>query len=143
MLFTLALIILGTTIVVFFSQEFAGAFKKIFVIPGVHFFLPLVLASWVVESFEPWVAWLLLNFKEVLFYLIYQIAEWMPWEGHAVMLAQILILFLLPMIPMGILLAWAKIRKMHEPWPYTYPVCIVLWIIVLILLTAYPPYRFY
>ncbi|AHE66435.1 hypothetical protein [Legionella oakridgensis] len=139
MLFTLALIILGATVVVFFSQEFAGVFKKIFAIPGVKLFMPLAFVSWLIDSFEPWVFWLLLKCKEGLLYLIYQFAEWMPWKKNAVALAQILILFLLPMIAMGILFLWAKFKKMHEPWPYTYDIGVVLWIISFILLTVYRP----
>jgi len=62
----LALIILLTSIVVFFSQEFGGLIKKFFSIPGTLLFIPLIAASALVVSYEPWLLTGLLAIKRVL-----------------------------------------------------------------------------
>jgi len=63
MFLTLALVVLFSTILVFFSQEFAGLYRKFIAIPGIKLLLPLTIASCLVEYYEPYALWLLLQFK--------------------------------------------------------------------------------
>jgi len=135
---TIVLVVFCAAIVVVFSQEFRNMFKKFFSIPGFKLFIPLAFASWVVEAYEGWGLWGLLWIKEGLHSVIHFIDELIPFE-LSLTFTHILHLFLLASLPVWILLALAKSKGMYEPWPHTYQIGAVLWIIGAILLTVHRP----
>ncbi len=139
MYMTLVYAVVLTAIAAFFSQEFTGFFKKIFAIPGVKLILPLALASWLVESYEDWLLWILLTLKNALHYVVHGLDALIPLHLGAVSFAHIIHLFLLASVPVWVILALGKSRGMYEPWPYTYLVGIVLWLLAAILLTIHQP----
>ena len=60
---TVTLVVLVTSILVFFSQEFGKTGRKVFSIPGAKLFLPLILASLIVEVHEPFIHWFMVKVK--------------------------------------------------------------------------------
>jgi len=139
MYITMVLVVLCTAIVVLFSQEFAGLFKKIFAIPGVKLLLPLAFASWVIETYENWGLWLLLWCKDGLHTLMHRLDVYLPTHVSSLSLAHIIHLFLLASLPACLLLALAKGRGRYEPWPCTYQVGAAIWIVAAVLLTVHRP----
>lgn len=134
---TLAMVVLVTTILVFFSKEFSGINKKLLAIPGFKLLAPLLIASIVVEMYEPFFAWLLLQTKEGMHYIYNHLIEWMPVKSH--LAASSFILFLLAMIPFVSFALWDKWRKMTFIRPITYRVSLITWILAAIVLTVYRP----
>ena len=102
MLLTLALTVLIGSVFVFFSQEFIRLFKKLMSIRGVKLFLPLVIASCLVEIYEEWGRWLLLRFQLAVHEVIYQLATFVPFDTGAISLIRILYLFILAGLPLWI-----------------------------------------
>ncbi|WP_133130352.1 hypothetical protein [Legionella yabuuchiae] len=136
MFLTLGLIVLSTSILVFFSQEFAGVYKRITSVPGLKFLLPLVLASWLIEQYEPFELWFLLQCKEGFHYALHTLSSWLSLQQNSV---QVLHLFFLAIIPFLLLRAWEIKRKIPTPRPATTLAGLVLWIIAAIILTIYKP----
>lgn len=136
---TFALIILSTSVVVFFSQEFAGLFKKWFEIPGMSLLIPLLLASLLVEFFEHWAVWCFEHLKDGLHGLLHQTASYLPWGQASVPYLHALLLLVFGVMPVWVLLAWRRIKKRPAPWPYAYWTGFILWLSAAILLTVYRP----
>ncbi|GGI85804.1 hypothetical protein [Legionella impletisoli] len=136
MFLTLGLIVLSTSILVFFSQEFVGVYKRITSLPGLKFLLPLVLASWLIEKYEPFELWFLLQCKEGFHYLLHALSGWLSIKQHSVHILQ---LFLLAIVPFLLLRAWEIKRKIPVPRPITTQVGLVLWIIAATILTIFKP----
>ena len=137
-MYVLLLVIVCTTIVVLFSQEFAGLFKRIFSIPGAKLLFPLAIASLLVEYYEEWGLWLLLVCKDGLHYVFYKISDIVP-SRNAVKILHVFYLFLLSRLPIWILFAVAKSRDRPKPWPHTLQLSIVIWVIIAVILTVYRP----
>lgn len=101
-LITLAILICSFAIVVFFAQEFLDGLKKIFKIPGVKLFLPLLLASSLIELYEPWEGWLLFRIKILFNYLPAGIAYFLPFGKMSGYIGKIIYLFILGCLPLWI-----------------------------------------
>lgn len=138
MLLTLALVVLCSAIIVFFSQEFSGFLKKIFSIPGVKIFLPLALASLIVEAYEAWGYWFLFRFQVAFHQIIYKLAMMMPFKTGALAFARFLILFLLAGLPIWIAKLRAQQKGRRHPQPFVYHVSLMLWLIGVILVVIVP-----
>jgi hypothetical protein len=136
MLLTLALIVLCSAIIVFFSDEFAGLIKKFFSIPGFKLVIPLIFASLLIEAYEDWGLWLLLWFQKGIHQVVYKFATFMPFETGAVLIVRILFLFLAASVPLWISNLRAKRLGRRYPDSFTFWLGLTLWLIAIILLTV-------
>jgi hypothetical protein len=134
MLLTLTLTVLIGSIFVLFSQEFIGLFKKIMSIPGVKLFLPLAVASSVVEIYEELGWWLLSQFQLVVHQSIYYLAAFLPFDTGAISLICILYLFLVASIPSWIYRFRTQKRVRSDQLVFTRWLGLWLWIMAAILL---------
>ncbi|KTD48597.1 hypothetical protein Lrub_0948 [Legionella rubrilucens] len=128
MLLTIALVVLCSAIVVFFSQEFSEAIKKFFKIPGMKLFLPIALASFLAAYYELWVLWALLKLKAVLYVLTEGIQAILPFDTADWLVAQILLLFALTIIPVVLIDLWS-VKKTYERFKRPYLLSTVIWIV--------------
>lgn len=135
MLFTLALIVLCSSIIVFFAAEFGNLFTKVFSIPGVKLILPLVLASWLLEIYEGWGLWVLVWCQAMLHRMIHHLTTLIPFQTGAIFFTRMVCLFLLASLPVWIFLLRAKQKGRHYPQPFTYWLGLVLWIFGVFLLS--------
>ncbi|MDR3443142.1 MAG: hypothetical protein P4L65_09005 [Legionella sp.] len=136
MLFTLAAVIFIASIVVFFSQEFIRTFKKMYAIKGVALFFPLIVASWLVYTFDYWVLWAAYYCRELLGQDVIYITRILPWNQWVEEAALIILLTAVSVLPVVLLNFWS-IRKTHKPYPYPYFTSSVIWIICAVLLTIF------
>ena len=133
MFFTLAGLVLMATVVVFFSEEFAGFIKKIFSIPGFLLLIPLAIASYVVLKFESYLAmflYFLNNAFHVIIGIIYKI---LPFTTGALQVARIIFLCLATVLPLFIL-DWVMKRRTHRPFEYHYLIGSTLFIVLAFIL---------
>ena len=135
MLLTLALVVLGCAIVVFFSQEFGKLAKKILAYPGAKLILPITMASALVAAFEPWVLIVLLKIKAGLHYLAACIEAILPFTTGATVLANFILLLALTLLPVFAINALTQ-RKSYLPFQYPFLVSTLIWIFVTILLVV-------
>ncbi len=136
MLVSIALIVLISSIVVFFAREFGELFKKIFKIPGLKLLLPLFVASTLLIVYEVFVHWLLLRLQKIVHQLIVKLATILPFEKGALFIARIILLFMIGSLPIWIE-AWSDFRKTYkEPHSGIYWIGMMLWIITAVLLTV-------
>ncbi|KTD61507.1 hypothetical protein [Legionella spiritensis] len=135
MLLTITLVLLGTSILVFFSQEFGKAAKKLFSYPGVTWCLPVFLASFLVVSYEHWVLWGLLKIKALLHLFVEWIVDILPFTTGEFLVAKLLVLMVLTILPV-----WAlnirSIRKTFKPYKHPYLLSALIWITVAMLLSV-------
>ena len=131
---TLALVIAFSTIFILFSKEFGALFKKIFAVPGVKLFLPLITATLLVVFYEPWVYFVLLYTKRALHNLITLLAYYLPFETGATSLISIFVVMGITILPAYAMNVWS-IRKTHLPFEHSKFLSAFLWLLVIILIT--------
>lgn len=131
---TLALVIIGFAIAVFFSQEFAKLFKKIFAVPGMRLVLPLFLLTTLIVYYEE-IVFLGLSFIQSNFHAFSRkLAAMLPFNKAALALVKIFLLVIFSLIPVLGLTYWMR-KKMHQPFNYSYLTSSLIWIFCAILLT--------
>lgn len=111
MILELASVVLVSSILVFFSEEWGNLLKKLFAIRGMKLFIPLIIANCVLIVYQPWVSIVLIGIQHILHQLQQAISNLIPWQMGAQQMAGILILFLLTLIPVWILNYWFKRRS--------------------------------
>tara|TARA_Y100000588_G_C14213616_1_gene907793 strand:+ start:778 stop:1206 length:429 start_codon:yes stop_codon:yes gene_type:complete len=131
---TVTLVVLMTSIIVFFSQEFGKTGRKIFSIPGAKLFLPLVLASIIIELNEPLIYWLMLRLKENYHAFTRYLSSA---TGFSVPFVDIFLIFLITMFPIVLLRLWEIRRNMPESRPITTHIGVFIWVILAIVLIGY------
>jgi hypothetical protein len=131
----MALIVVASSIFIFFLEEFRALFGRFMAIPGAKLLFPLLLASLLVEMYEDFGRWIVIQFKILLHQFLYQIAAWLPFETGAMILCQIIFLFLWASIPAWFFHAYAKRRLYKGPQSYQLIIGLTLWIFAAILLT--------
>lgn len=119
MLLTLALVVLLSAIIVFFSEEFIALFKKFFAIKGAKLFLPLFAASWFIYSFNFWVLWAIFYVREILHDVLDFLVRIMPFQKGAQSVALVFMLTVLSVIPV-LILDVLKRRKSFKGYQYPY-----------------------
>lgn len=134
MLPTLALLVFFSAITVFFSREFGALFKKLFAITGVPLFLPLIMASFLVVLYEPWIFIALIAIKQSLNGIIEQACGLVSYPAEANRLFTIIVLASLTLLPVEALNRWS-VRKTWQPFQYAFITSIVIWLFLAILLT--------
>ncbi|KTD20534.1 Uncharacterised protein [Legionella lansingensis] len=134
MLLTLALLVLFCAIVVFFSNEFANFFKKLFAIRGMKLLLPLILATTLIVLYEHWVSWGVLYARWLLHVAVTTMANRFPFPG-SLLITKILILMVLAVLPV-VVIDFLEKRRRFEPFRYSFITSMIIWLVVAMLLTA-------
>lgn len=133
MLLTLALVVLVSSIVVFFSEEFIKAFKKIFAIKGVKLFLPLFAASWIIYNFSFWFLWAIFYTREILHDVLNFLIRIMPFQKGAESVALVFMLAFLSVVPTLFLDVWLR-RKNFRGYQHPYALSSLIFILSVFLL---------
>lgn len=136
MFLTLALVVLGAAIAVFFSQEFYGMFKKLFAIKGVNLFLPLFIATWLVYSFDYSTLWVVYYYRELLEGIVELLVNIMPFQEFAEPIALVIVLFTISMLPVFLIDLFVRKRTFQQGYQYPYLTSMFLFIVSAILLLA-------
>lgn len=131
---TVTLVVLVTSILVFFSQEFGKTGRKIFSIPGAKLFLPLILASLIVEVHEPFFYWFMLKVKRLYHNFVGYLAQEI---SISTAIVDGLFLFLLTMLPVVLMRIWEIRHNMPVPRPLTVQVGLFIWFVLAILLIGF------
>ena len=134
MLLTLALIILGASIVVFFSEEFAGIIKSLYEIFWIRLLLPIFIASMLLEYYDRWALWLAIRLKEYALtavdYLNYILPTFLQGTGSG----QVIFLFLIAFIPLWIMHILARRKLVPMSLEPAYLASFLLWVMFALLL---------
>ncbi|WP_454780669.1 hypothetical protein [Legionella sp. WA2022007384] len=133
MLLTLALVVLFSSIVVFFSEEFIKAFKKLFAIKGAKILIPMFAASWLIYTFNFWVLWAVFYAHEILQDVLNFLVRIMPFQKGAVSLVLVFMLTFLSVVPVLILDVISR-RKSFKGYQHPYVASGVIWILSVFLL---------
>ncbi len=131
---TIALVVFGCAIMVFFSKEFGNSIKKIFSIPGMKLLLPLILVSFFIIFFKFEVLWFLTKLQAFLFALVQNLSSLLPFQNIDYPLANILVLMGLSALPVLAINLWYK-RKTYHPYKYIGLTMTVIWLFVAVLLS--------
>ncbi|MFT4058313.1 MAG: hypothetical protein QM652_02060 [Legionella sp.] len=135
MLFTLTLVIIFASIVVFFSQEFGKAFKKFFAIKGVALFLPLLIGSWFIYAFDYWILWGVYYYRELLQVALHYIGNFMPFTLYAEEVALVILLWCVSVLPVIVIVHYVR-RKSYKGYQYPNITSLIIFIISALLLLA-------
>jgi hypothetical protein len=127
-LITLTLVVLATSIIVFFSQEFTQVFKKIFAIPGAKLFIPIVFASWLVFQYKYWIVWGLKYYRDVLREVLITLSQALSLNEILTKVLVIILLTCVSIIPVVVLEFYLH-RKTYKSYPYPYLTSTVLWLV--------------
>lgn len=131
---TVALIVIICSIVVFFSQEFSDFFKKIYAIPGVKLFAPLIFATVIVVYYSAWLFLGAMTLQRLLLELSHTLTRLLSFSG-AGYLVNCLLLICLTYLPVLAINYWVK-RKSYLPFKHAYLVNTILWLIMVLLITT-------
>lgn len=131
---TLALVIAFSAIIILFSREFGALFKKIFAFRGAKLFLPLIIITWFIVFYEPYVYFVLLFIKRNLHLLITFVADYLPFSFGATSVVSIIVLTIVAILPVYALDVWS-IRKTRYPFAYGKFLSVFLWLWVVVLIT--------
>ena len=131
---TVTLVVLVTSILVFFSQEFGKTGRKVFSIPGAKLFLPLILASLIVEVHEPFIHWFMVKVKNYYHDFTGYIAQEL---GISTAVLDGFFIFTLTMLPVVSMRVWEIRHNMPVPRPQTAQVGLFIWFVLAILLIGF------
>ena len=138
MLSTFSLVIFFLAILLIFSQEVTRFMKKLAAKPGMKLLLPLVLASWFIETWEEWGRWLLLWCQAEFQQISHTAAQLLPFQTGALHLIRILTLFVFACIPAAIFWVRVKYKRLYSLPLFSYYISLLLWIIAVFLLIVQP-----
>ncbi|KTC89765.1 hypothetical protein OQJ18_07715 [Fluoribacter dumoffii] len=133
MLLTLALLVLLSSILVFFSEEFGKAIKKLFAIKGAKLIIPLFAASWLIYSYNFWVLWGIFYLREILHNVLNFLVQILPFQKGAVPLVLIFMLTFISVVPVVILDMLSR-RRNFKGYQYPYLTSGIIWILSVALL---------
>lgn len=136
MLLSYSLIVLVVAVLILFSHEFGGGFKKLFSFPGVKLIVPLFIASFIIEYYEAFFLWLLTEINAMVHWCLTQL-ELKIAAGS--ILIKIFFLTLIACLPYGALTALNKLRKMPAYSPKLW-FGTVLWLMLSILMVTHAIY---
>jgi hypothetical protein len=132
MLLTLVLVVFFFTVVMAFSQEFYGLFKKIAAIKGAPLVLPLAVASWIVFNLDYWLLWAVYYVRECLQVILGFLNYLIPFKQAAASIVLILFLTVISVVPVFFLDLYLN-KKKHITYHYPYAMSAIIWIIVVML----------
>ena len=130
----LSLIVLCTAVVGFFAQEIIHFLSKIFSIPGAKIFLPLFLASFIVEGYQVWGWWGLSLLRTGLSSLEHGMAQWVPLHAGEWVVARVLLLTLLASLPLAVATVASRKKPMSNARFFAYRFGGFLWVVSVIVL---------
>lgn len=133
---TLAILICGFAIMVFFAEEFLNLFKKIFGIPGVALFAPLIIASSVIVLYDAWEPWLFFRIKDILNTMPEVIASILPFGSFSLPLARIIYLFCMASFPIWVVYYKTRAKGNRKSNSFPFWLGLFLWVFLAILLTV-------
>lgn len=134
-MFTLALVVAFSAIILFFAKEFGDLFKKIFAIPGAKLFLPLIGVTFLIVLYEPWIYFALIYVKQVLHDFIYFMLRLLPFRTGGISLISVALFMILALIPAFAMNAWC-IHKTNLPFSHGKFLSAMLWLFTVILVTV-------
>lgn len=127
MMESLVFFVLVAAILVIFLHDFGKLLKKLFAIPGVALFFPLLLVSYILVSFESFFLWLLLKIQIALIGTIAYIAAWLPFTLGADVLVSVVLLMVITFLPMLAIQEWNR-RRMFQAIPNVWMFGMFIWI---------------
>lgn len=136
MIVSLALVVFGSSIAVFFSEEIQRMFKKIIAIPGAKLLVPLIALSLLVEIYQEYGSWLLIAFKAIIEQGLLTLVSMLPFQVIALPMLKAAYLILLACLPVWVFWLIAKRKGIEESWPTPYRVGVMLWTLAAVLLTV-------
>lgn len=143
MLITMTIVILSSAIFVMFLDEFRRLFKKISSIPGVKLFLPLLLGSWFILTFEEGGLRFLLWAQGLFHRSIQWMSTLTPFHHGSISMVETIHLVFLALLPITCVVLKGHFQKGHrvaQSTLLTRYLGLVLWIIGVIML-AVPSYE--
>ncbi len=99
MYLTLTLLILFTTIIVFFVDDFVSLYKKIIKIPGVKLWVPLLAASWLAIEYDYYLTNAMLHLGYWMELMACRLATILPLSSASLPVARIMVLSLFSILP--------------------------------------------
>jgi hypothetical protein len=130
----LALLVFSSAIILLFANEFERFIQKTASIPGVKLFVPLILASLLIEQYDNWCVWFVLECRSQLHNALQLVVGLLPFRLGAVLLSSVLFLFLPACLPMCLVWVMEKRHKIFRmPISPSY-LGYILWIIAAFLL---------
>ncbi len=127
------MVVLLSSILVFFSEEFIKAFNKFFAIKGAKLLVPMFAASWLIYTFSFWCLWAIFYVREILVEVLNFLVRIMPFQNGAVSVVLIFMLTFLSVVPVLILDIFSR-RKKFKGYQYPYVTSGVIWLISVFLL---------
>ncbi len=130
------LIVMGTAIIGFFSQEFQRLFQHIFSVPGTLLFLPLIFISLLIESHLAWSWAVLVSIHSIILRLETFVASFMSHQSIAYIIARVFILTSIGILPILIVYLYTRKSKISDAMFYAYRLSAVIWVITVILFVS-------
>ena len=123
-----------TAVCLMFMQEMTGIFKKVVAIPGVVLFVPLLLASWIIEAYADIWEWLAWAGQYEIQTLLAHLVPVLPFHLVALQSIKIILLCLCAFIPTFVLWGVARYKGRYTVPRIASYISVVTWILALFLL---------
>lgn len=131
---TMSLLVLGCSIVVFFSKEFGHLIKKIMAIRTMPLLFPVTLVTIFLVLYEQEVAWYLTFIQSNLLFFTQRAAKWLSLGFLGNYLVNLILLMALTLCPALAANSWYK-RKTYHSFKYAGIMMALIWIFTAMLLT--------
>jgi hypothetical protein len=135
MLISLVLVVFGASIAIFFADEWARLFARIWRIPGSRLLLPLAVVSWLIEKYEDWGHWFLIWCQARIQWFEHQIQALLPFQVGSSHLIRITSLFLSATMPVWFFHYLAK-RQGPFMQSNAYRLGVAIWVVMALILTV-------
>jgi hypothetical protein len=129
---TLALVVVIAAIAISFSTEFGKQIKKILAIPGMKLALPLLVASYLVVTYDVPLYFFLLHLSNALAAFALQLASWLPFRWEAGKIAVVILLMAFSFLPVLAINYWFT-KKSYQAFQYSYFLNTILWMFIAVL----------
>lgn len=134
MIFVIALIVCGTAVSLLFMQEIINIFNKIVSTPGVVLVAPLLMASWLVESYHDWLVWIGWVCQDEIRNMLERIATFFMFPVFGLHVIKIVSLYLFAFIPFIIIWGMERYKGRYALPRIASYISIVTWVIALFLI---------
>ncbi|MBA2650036.1 MAG: hypothetical protein H0U75_10680 [Legionella sp.] len=134
-LYSLAFAILLIAAIVLFSNEIKKTLKAIFEYKIAMILLPLILATYLIYSFDYWLLWALYYYLEFLEKCIDIIAVLIPFKSLSYLISAIIVLTLFAVLPVMVV-NFIVNKRSYLPFQYPYLVSTVIWIVTAMVLVV-------
>lgn len=131
-----ALLILVATLFVIFADEVVNVVKKYWKIPWFKLLAPLLVASYLFLEFELLITWIFNRIKVILFNIIGALTSLLPKTNWALITTELLLIFLLTLMPVVIVDQWLHYRHKTKRLPHRFYISLIIWVFVAILFVS-------